>query len=121
MIVSALSGNSTKKFLWTEEHQEAFEETKRMIKREARLAYPDFTKPFHIYADASDCQLGGVTMQQDNNGMDRPLAFCTRKMNDAQQKYTTGEQESLSIVETLKAFESILMGQRIVVHVVWNN
>ena len=46
---------------------------------------------------------------QDN----KPLAFYARKMNQAQSKYTTGEQELLSIVETLKAFESLLMGQKI--------
>ena len=37
-------------------------------------------------------------------------------MNQAQQKYTTGEQELLSIVETLKTFENILLGQDVVVH-----
>ena len=82
-----------------------------MIKREALLAYPDFNKEFHIYADASDYQLGGVIMQ--NN---KPLTFYTRKLNSAQAKYSTAEQELLSIVETLRTFEGILIGQRLVVH-----
>ena len=108
--LSALS-SQTAEWNWTEVHQNAFEEAKRMISREALLAYPDFTQPFHIYTDASDTQLGGVIMQND-----KPLAFYTRKLNSAQAKYSTGEQELLSIVETLKAFESILMGNRIIVH-----
>ena len=37
-------------------------------------------------------------------------------MNQIQQKYTTGEQELLSIVEMLKSFKNILIGQYIVVH-----
>ena len=37
-------------------------------------------------------------------------------MNAAQKRYTTGEQELLSIVETLKAFQNILLGQKLVVH-----
>ena len=73
-----------------------------MVQREAALAYPDFSETFDIYTDASDYQLGGVIMQ-DN----KPLAFYTRKLNDAQKNYTTGEQELLGIVETLKNFESI--------------
>ena len=66
--------------------------------REAMLSYPDFTEEFHVYADASDYQIGGVIMQKG-----KPLAFYTRKLNKAQSKYTTGEQELLSIVETLKS------------------
>jgi len=99
------------KWNWGEEEQKAFEEAKRMIKQETMLAYPKFNEPFHIYTDASDTQLGGVIMQ-DN----KPLAFYTRKMNSAQSNYSTGEQELLSIVETLKQFENILMGQRLIVH-----
>ena len=37
-------------------------------------------------------------------------------MSKTQQCYTTGEQELLSIVETLKEFKNILLGQQIVIH-----
>ena len=37
-------------------------------------------------------------------------------MNNAQRNYTTGEQELLSIVETLKEFRTLLWGQQIIVH-----
>ena len=76
------------KFEWTKKEQKAFEDAKRMIQKETMLAYPKFGETFHVYADASDTQLGGVIMQ---NG--KPLAFYTRKLNHAQSKYTTGEQE----------------------------
>ena len=47
---------------------------------------------------------------------EKPLAFYTCKINAAQAKYSTCEQELLIIVETLKTFEGILQGQCIVVH-----
>jgi hypothetical protein len=81
------------------------------MSREALLRFPDFSKPFHIYADASDYQLGSVIMQDG-----KPLAFYSRKLNSAHCNQTTGEQELLSIVETLKEFKNILPGQRIIVH-----
>ena len=98
-------------FKWTEVHQHAFDEMKRIIAKETLLTYPDFSKPFHIQTDASDLQLGACISQEG-----KPLAFYSRKMNAAQTRYTTTEQELLSIVETLKEFCTILLGQQIVVH-----
>ena len=43
----------------------------------------------------------------------RPIAFFSRKLNSAQQKYSVTEQELLSIIETLKEFKGMLLGQRI--------
>ena len=44
------------------------------------------------------------------------MAFYSRKLNPAQTRYTTTERELLSIVETLKEFRNILLGQQIIVH-----
>jgi len=109
--LTALVGQKTSTFKWSEEHQKAFEAVKEAIAENVMLAFPDFTKEFHIYTDASDYQLGAVITQEG-----RPLAFYSRKLNAAQKRYTTGEQELLSIVETLKEFRNILLGQRLVVH-----
>lgn len=99
------------KFHWGPEQQQAFDEIKQTMSKETLLSFPDFSKPFHIYTDASNYQLGAVITQDG-----KPLAFYSRKMNKAQQRYTTGEQELLSIVETLKEFRSLLLGQNIIVH-----
>jgi hypothetical protein len=43
-------------------------------------------------------------------------SFYSRKLSSAQTRYTTGEQEILSIVETLKEFRNIILGQQVIVH-----
>jgi hypothetical protein len=75
------------------------------------LAFPDFSKEFEIHTDASKLQLGACISQ---NG--KPVAFYSRKLQSAQTRYTTTEQELLSIVGTLKEFRNILLGQKIKVH-----
>ena len=96
---------------WDDIHQQAFENCKNIIAREVILAYPDFSEVFEIYTDASSRQLGAVITQ--NN---RPIAFFSRKLSEAQQKYSVTELELLSIVETLKEFRGMLWGQRIKVY-----
>jgi len=84
---------------------------KKIMAKEALLAYPDFSKPFVIHTDASHYQLGGVVSQDG-----KPIAFFSRKLKDAQTRYTTTERELLSIVETLKEYRNILLGHQVIVH-----
>ena len=92
-------------------HQKFFDATKCVIRREVLKGYPDFNAPFEIHTDASRLKIDAVVSQ---NG--KPIAFYSRKMNIAQQNYTTTEKELLSIVETLKEFRNILLGHQITVY-----
>ena len=76
------------KLPWNDECNKSFEAMKAMVSADALLAYPDHNKPFHIETDASDYQLGSV-IKQDG----RPVAYYTRKLNNAQKNYTTIEKE----------------------------
>ncbi len=96
---------------WNSIHQIAFDNVKTIIAKEVVLAYPDFTKPFEIYTDASTKQLRAVITQE--NG---PIAFFSWKLSGAQSKYTVTKLELLAIVETLKEFNRMLWGQRINVY-----
>jgi hypothetical protein len=93
---------------WDEVHQRAFNHVKATIVKDVVLAYPDFSKVFEIYTDASSKQLGAV-ITQDN----RPITFFSRKLSDAQRKYSVAKIELLAIVKTLKEFKGMLWGQQI--------
>ena len=96
---------------WDSIHQTAFDNVKTTIAKEVVLAYPDFSKPFDIFTEASTKQLGAV-ITQDN----RPIAFFSRKLSGTQSKYTITKLELLAIMETLKEFNGLLWGQRINVY-----
>ncbi len=72
------------------------------------MAYPDYSKVFEIYTDASSKQLGAV-ITQDN----RPIAFFSQKLSDTQHKYSATKIKLLAIVETLKEFKGMIWGQNI--------
>jgi len=98
-------------YKWTDKAQAAFDTIKRKISSEVLLSFPDYTKPFDLYTDASDYQLGAVLMQEG-----KPLAFFSRKLTGAQKNYSVGEKEMLSIVETLREFHSMLLGYPVNIH-----
>ena len=83
----------------------------KILSKEVLLAYPNFSEEFVIHTDASHTQLGAVISQSG-----KPIAFYSRKLKPEQTRYTTTKRELLSIVETLKEFRNILLGQKIIVH-----
>jgi len=96
---------------WSIFKQEAaFLKMKDILAQETMLTYPEFDKPFVIYTDASELQIGGVVTQND-----KPLGFFSKKLNDTQKRYPVPEQELLAIAETLKYFKHMLLGHKIVV------
>jgi hypothetical protein len=109
--VSKAKGTKKVPWHWDKVHQKAFDHVKATIAKEVVLAYPDFSKVFEIYTDASSKQLGAV-ITQDN----RPIAFFSRKLSPAQCKYSVTKIELLAIVETLKEFKGMLWGQPIKVY-----
>ena len=74
---------------WTDIHNKAFQNIKKVLAREVLLSYLDFNLPFEIYTDASDNQLGLVITQKE-----RPIAFFSRKLTKSQRNYTVTERES---------------------------
>ena len=68
--VTRAKGTKKQPWHWTELHQEAFDNVKAAIAKDVMLAYPDYTKVFEVYTDASSTQLGAVITQEN-----RPIAF----------------------------------------------
>ena len=61
------------KFLWSERYDKAFEEPKAMLQGAHVLTAPDFKFPFKLAVDASDVVAGAVLLQEDDQGVSRPV------------------------------------------------
>ena len=97
-----------KKFIWNDTCQESFVNIKAMLSCSPVLQSPDFSKPFIVYTDSSGVGIGGVLMQLDTQGIEKPVAYFSKKLNKHQRQYATVEKECLAIILSLEHFSVYL-------------
>ena len=103
-------------FEWNPECDQAFVKLKAILTTHPVLASPDFDKPFELSIDASDTGVGAV-LHQIHKGIKHPIAYFSKKFNEAQRKYSTVEKETLSLVLALSHFEIYLSNSPIPIKV----
>lgn len=102
-LTSLVSPSS--QFVWTAECQESFEAAKALLCSAPVLAAPDFERPFKIEVDASAHGAGAVLLQEDEQGIDHPVCYFSKKFNKYQVNYSTIEKEALALLLALQHFE----------------
>ncbi len=65
------------------------------------LMAPDFYKPFRLLTNASDIGVGSVLVREDEEGIDHPLNFYSKKLNKHQKRYSTVKKETLAFILAL--------------------
>lgn len=75
------------------------------------LVFPDWTKDFHVYVDASSISFGVVLAQEEKGYIDHPMAFSSHKLSIAERNYTTTEREGHSMVYALRKYKHYLLGE----------
>ena len=91
---------------------QAFQKLKEIMSKEIVLQYPDFSKPFHLYTDASDNSIGAWVGQEENGDV-RPIVFLSRSLSKAERNFPVIEKENLSIIWALRSCRPFLLGARI--------
>lgn len=111
---------STKRgFAWTPECQRAFQHLKAFLSSSPVLRAPDYTRPFHLYVDASGVGVGAVLLQEaQDTGILHPTSYYSARLKSHEASYSTIEKEALALVKALKKFECYLLHhpEAIVVH-----
>ena len=97
--------NDKRPVLWTKEAELAFDNCKNSLAAAALLAYPDETGTIRIVVSA-----GATLLQLSDRGW-KPLAFFSKKFNDAQRKYAAYELELTAIYMAIKHFHEDLEGR----------
>lgn len=104
------------KFIWSAECQESFEKIKALLCSKPILNIFDPELPINIYTDASIKGVGAVLKQEDKNGENKPVAYFSKKLTEAQKKKKAIYLECLAITEAVKYWQHWLMGREFLVY-----
>ena len=86
----------------TKECVRAWERLKEELIKAPTLAFPDFSLPFILYTDGSKEKGYGIALHQiGKDGIERPILFLSRSLNDAETRYWATELEAGALVWAL--------------------
>ena len=111
---------------WNASYQQQFNEAKSLIKEEMYMKFYDDTKPLYLETDASDVSLRAALIQlRDDMGCQKdtapdntslhPIAFVSKSLTGAEQRYSNIEHEALGILHGLEKFHNYCFGREVLV------
>ncbi|XP_062516385.1 uncharacterized protein K02A2.6-like [Corticium candelabrum] len=93
---------------WTNQQERAFEQIKAVVSSAPVLRYFSAEDSVTLQCDASSVGLGVALMQ---NG--QPVAYASRRLTDAEERYAQIEKELLAIVYGLERFDQYTYGRAV--------
>jgi hypothetical protein len=103
------------KFVWGDEQQKAFNEIKEYLKEPPVLVPPQLNKPFKLYVVA-DAQTIGSAVIQDFEGIERVVAYLSRKLLDPETRYSAAEKLCLCVYYSCTKFRHYLLNVKCIVY-----
>ena len=94
-LTASTQGSKSKKLIWSEEMNEAFEQIKMKLMEEITLSYPDYSEgasPLEVYADASGVG-AGACLKQIQAGEQKIIAYASTTFKTAEQHYAPYDRE----------------------------
>lgn len=110
-IASPIHDYINKKSPWTDIQDQAFIALKNKLIQAPILISPDPEYRYVLTTDASKIAVSAVLEQFDNKKLKGVVAFFSKKLQGAQCNYPIRELEFLAVVEALKHFRPLLLGQ----------
>ena len=104
--------NRPNRIIWTAECAKSFQTLQDLLCRAPILKSPDFDREFILQTDASERGVRAVLSQKDDDGVEHPIAYFSRKLLPIEEHYATIEKECLAIKLSVQAFRYYLLGRQ---------
>ena len=113
-------------WIWNASYQQLFDKAKPLIKVEMCMKFYDDTKPLYLETDASGIGLGAALLQlRDNtncpkdtapdNTIIHQIAFVSKSLTGAEQRYSNIECKALGILHGLEKFHHYCFGREVLI------
>jgi len=99
---------------WTPETEKAFKKCKEKLMQVTTLTHAAPSVSLILTCDAFDLALG-TSLEQIINGINKPIAFFSKKLNNSQRSYSVYDRELLGIYLTIQHFKYLLEGRKIII------
>ncbi len=94
--------NDRTPWVWTETEAAAFQAAKKNLTEIAPLMMIRAREPLILSVDASSYGLGAALLQRSADGVERPVFFASRLLNDSEREYPQIDKEFLAILWALE-------------------
>ena len=99
-------------WVWTANHDSAFQETKKVLAKAPILAHYDLNKPTRLRTDGSLLNGIAAILYQQHGDQWKPVEFASRYLSDAEKNYHNIEIEMLAVTWGCEKMSKYLHGLR---------
>ena len=103
------------KFNWNDDAQQAFDILKKKLSEAPILGYPDVTKPYSLYKDASEYSIGGILTQDTPEG-EKVIEYVSHQLTPNRLHYPVIQKECFATVYCLTKLRQYLLGAQTTVY-----
>ena len=95
---------------WSTAERDAFLASKDLLSSSSLLVHFDPQVPLTLACDALAYGVGAVLSHRWPDGSERPIAYASHSLSDAERNYSQLEKEGLALVYGIKHFHAYLFG-----------
>jgi len=101
-------------FNWDQVTQASFDALKESLIKASLMYAPNYQKDFNLYLAAVDITIAMVLVQEDN-GIEHPVYYLSRNLNDTIRKYSYVEKMALASIQAIQRFRHYILFRKIIV------
>lgn len=96
---------------WNKKCQKSFDKIRDILSSTECLAHYDPEIELNLTVDASDYGLGAILSHVYESGEEKPIAFASRTLSEAEKKYSQLDKEATAIIFGVKKFYEYVYGR----------